>query len=257
MEYLILGGDARMSALGELLRERGHGAAVASDALEARALLPRARRVVTNCPGRLGIGMEELLAAASGTSRIYLCGPGRFEGDARVVDLWGDERLLEENAWLTAEGAVASAMRASRSCLRGMPCAVIGWGRIGKALTAILTELGAEATVVTRSPEHAEAAARCGARAELTEGLPRALARSELIFSTPPARVLDGEALDRVRPEAMVIDLASPPYGVDLQAAWRMNLRAWREPGLPGRYCPKSAARALLDAMKRSDEHVD
>ena len=50
-----------------------------------------------------------------------------------------------------------------------------------------------------------------------------------------------------------MIDLASPPYGVDLRAAWRMGLRAWREPGLPGRHCPESAAEALLHAMERGE----
>ena len=33
---------------------------------------------------------------------------------------------------------------------------------------------------------------------------------------------------------ARVIDLMSAPYGVDLDAARRMGMRAWREPGLPG-----------------------
>ena len=40
-------------------------------------------------------------------------------------------------------------------------------------------------------------------------------------------------------------------YGIDLRAAWNRGLRAWREPGLPGRYCPQSAARALLSAIER------
>lgn len=79
------------------------------------------------------------------------------------------------------------------------------------------------------------------------------LPETALVFSTAPAMVLDAGLLARVNREAMVIDLASPPYGVDLAAAWRMGLRAWREPGLPGRYCPESAARALYDAMKRGN----
>jgi len=49
----------------------------------------------------------------------------------------------------------------------------------------------------------------------------------------------------------MLIDLASPPYGIDLRAAWNRGLRAWREPGLPGRYCPQSAAEAILNALDR------
>ena len=53
--------------------------------------------------------------------------------------------------------------------------------------------------------------------------------------------------------DAMIIDLSSAPYGVDLDAAREMSLRAWREPKLPGRYCPFSAARALLRAIIRAE----
>ena len=51
--------------------------------------------------------------------------------------------------------------------------------------------------------------------------------------------------------EALVIDLSSPPYGVDLAACHAQWINAWREPGLPGRYCPRSAGRAMLDALAR------
>ena len=257
MDYLIMGGDARMAALAELLRERGREARHVSEARAARAMLPLARRIVTQCPGKLGLSTEALLDMAPQVARIYLCGPGRYEGDGRVVDLWGDEQLLRENALLTAEGAISAAMCAARRCLLGMPCAVIGWGRIGRALAGMLVALGAGVTVVTRSEAHAAQARGAGAQAALTEALPEVLAESLLVFSTPPVMVLDEAMLNHVHLEAMVIDLASPPYGVDLMAAWRLKLRAWREPGLPGRYCPRSAAEVLFNAMERSDASHD
>ena len=55
------------------------------------------------------------------------------------------------------------------------------------------------------------------------------------------------------RPDLIVpvMDLASPPYGVDLVAAQCLGVRAWRESGVPGRYCPLAAARAMADAIDR------
>ena len=73
----------------------------------------------------------------------------------------------------------------------------------------------------------------------------------DLVFNTAPALVLDGEALRSANRSAMLIDLASEPYGIDLKAAWSLGLRAWREPGVPGRYCPESAAAALYRAILR------
>ena len=75
-----------------------------------------------------------------------------------------------------------------------------------------------------------------------------------MIFSTPPSMVLDREMLGHVDQRALIIDLASPPYGVDLEAAAGLGLNAVRESGLPGRCYPFSAARALFNAVIRWEE---
>ena len=73
-----------------------------------------------------------------------------------------------------------------------------------------------------------------------------ALAGRHIVFSTPPYPVLGKDELSRADAGTLFIDLASPPYGIDLEAARSLDLRAWREPGLPGRYCPESAAMVLM-----------
>ena len=166
-----------------------------------------------------------------------------------MIDLWADEALLWDNARLTAEGALASAMRASTRALAGMKCLVIGWGRVGRALTEMLVALGTRVTVASRTHSGRNRAVERGAEAADTACMAHG---RKLVFNTAPAMVLDGATLEAADPDAMLIDLASPPYGIDLRAAWNRGLRAWREPGLPGRYCPQSAAEAILRAMDRS-----
>lgn len=254
MNTIVLGGDARMAALAVLLSRTGRDALHVASAEDAAALIPGAGTIVSNCPPRLGtISIEEMLSMASENARIFLCGPGHSEEDPRVTDLWLDEALQLENARLTAEGAVSAAMRVSRRSLRALPCTVIGWGRIGSRLVELLVAMGARVTVATRSEAHRRRAIERGAEAVPPEALTEVLPRTALVFSTPPVMVLDAALLARTNREALVIDLASPPYGVDLRAAWRMGLRAWREPGLPGRHCPESAAEALLHAMERGE----
>ena len=251
MDTLILGGDARMPALAALLRERGEDARHIGDAREAWQLLPGTENVVTNNPPKAALTLEEIVSRAAPGAVVFTCGPVYCDMEGPVIDLWRDEVLLKENAYLTAEGAVSCAMQACNRCLRGLPCAVIGWGRIGSALAKLLLAMGAKVAVVSRSEAHRRFAAGLGMEAAGLRELPYILKKSLLIFSTPPARVLHEEMLGQVNREAIVIDLASPPYGVDLPAAWALGLRAWREPGLPGRYCPVSAAQALLNAMDR------
>lgn len=248
MDFIVLGGDARMPALAELLRE--HGFTVRHTKAPTAEVLAGANNVAVNCPPKCGLTMEELLALTRPDARIWLCGPAGWD-DKRTIDLWRDETLLRDNAHLTAEGAVCAAMKASRKCLRDMRCMVIGWGRIGGALTEMLVALGAKVTVISRYEVHRHRAIERGAEAASMEALPQVLPDIDLVFNTAPALVLDGEALRSANRSAMLIDLASPPYGIDLCSAWNLGLRAWREPALPGRYCPDSAAEALCRAILR------
>ena len=258
MQTIIIGGDARFEHLAQLLSERGETVGVYggqgcpwAEAVSAEAL-KRADTVILNCPPRADIGLGDVLETVSERARVFACGPGHPDAeDHRLIDLWRDEALLTENARLTAEGALASAMRATTRALIGMDCMVIGWGRIGRALTELLVALGAKVTVASRNAAGRNRAVERGAEAVDTAELALALPGKKLVYNTAPAMVLDAGALVHADPNAMLIDLASPPYGIHLRAAWNRGLRTWREPGLPGRYCPHSAARALLNAIDR------
>ena len=263
MDYLIIGGDGRFARLTRLLARRGAQVGVlgrdAAPGVRAvgEEALGRAKRIVSNWPPRGEVTGEALLAAA-GNARLYLCGPGH-PGNVgnNIADLWADEALLQRNTALTAEGAVSAAMRASDRALRDLRCLVIGWGRIGRSLTELLVPLCAGVTVASRSEAGRHRAVERGAEAVDTAHIAGALQGHGLVFNTAPGMVLDGDALRHADRDAMIVDLASPPYGVDLAAAWSLGLRAWREPGLPGRYCPESAALALLEAIDRHDEGED
>lgn len=261
MDYVIIGGDERFAHLARLLSRRGArvgtiGRERLGEPASAQAqAIGEAERIVVNCPPATRareLTLEALLKLARPDARVYLCGPRHPEiSDGRLADLWADEALILENARLTAEGATASAMRAGTRSLRDLPCLVVGWGRIGRALTEILVALNARVTVASRWPEHRSRAAERGAETVDTASVGAALPGRKLIVNTAPQLVLDAAALSGADSDAMLIDLASPPYGIDLHAAWALGLRAWREPGLPGRYCPHSAAQALLSAMDR------
>ena len=88
------------------------------------------------------------------------------------------------------------------------------------------------------------------------QGLADALPRAEVVYNTVPAQLLNESLLRRARKDALLIELASPPYGMDLDAAKALGLRCLLESGVPGRYCPESAAQALLNYVERRCGHV-
>lgn len=267
MRFGIVGGDMRFAHLAQMLREEGRSSA---DFLQEKAggdrrsleELKNCDCVVANWPMKWPLSDQSVTEAeimeklASGTV-LLLCGPSfpdERRWDLQYVDLWKDEALLCENAYLTAEGAVAAvAARLSRP-MRGARCLVAGYGRIGRALTDILLRLEADVSVASRSGAKLREIASRGAKPVDMAQLQSALQDTQALFSTPPSRILDETALQKVNPDALILDLSSPPYGVDLDAAHRLGLKAWREPGLPGRYCPLSAARILYQAIVRWEE---
>lgn len=259
MDTIIIGGDARFACLRTLLEQRGRTVRHIRGGLGAGDIneLAGARNVIANCPTKVGLDLPGLLECVSCDATLWLCGPGHageVPAGRRIIDLWTDERLIADNAALTAEGAVSAAMTAARRSLRELPALVVGWGRIGRALTDLLVGMGVPVKAASRSEAHRRQAQARGAEAVDTTAIAEALPGRKLIFNTAPGMVLDAVALRRMDRDAMAVDLASPPYGIDLSAAWAQGLRAWREPGLPGRYCPESAAAALLHAMDRAEE---
>ena len=159
-----------------------------------------------------------------------------------------DESFLQTNARLTAEGALYLAMEKLDRSIRDTACLVLGFGRIGEALSMLLRGLGAAVTVAARRRESREKAGQSSV--DFPE-IPQVLPRMDLIFNTVPSPVLTREVLAFVKKDAWLFELASAPYGIDMDAAKALGLRCSVEGGIPGRYCPRSAAEAVYAYMER------
>jgi dipicolinate synthase subunit A len=268
---LVIGGDLRYAHLTRLAASCG--AQFASLGMERCPLpcdaaslddIPRADALILPNPWRGGMmlpfaaspfSLDDVLSRARSGIPIFLSDTARMPTvteDFRWVDLSADEEYVLYNAHLTAEGAVSHAMRSTDRALMGSQCLLIGYGRIARRLCELLTELGAHVTVAARREESRLHARLMGAHACSTDELSLVLPEMDFIFSTPPALVLDESLLRLIRPDAHLMDLASPPYGFDLKLALSLSLNAVRESGLPGRYCPFSAGSALLEAVRRA-----
>ena len=71
----------------------------------------------------------------------------------------------------------------------------------------------------------------------------------DLIFNTVPAQILDADALAHCASDAIVIELASAPYGVDFDAAKRLNIPVIPAPGLPGKTAPRTAGAIIRSVI--------
>ena len=151
------------------------------------------------------------------------------------------------NARLTAEGAAA--LLRPETGLSGAHVLILGYGRIGRLLAREMQKAGSLVTCAARN-----AAQRAWAQAEGCEALPldalsAALGGFDVLVNTVPAPVLTEPLLSLVRRDAVLLELASAPGGIDAAAAHERGLRFLRAPGLPAKYDPDAAAKILRDAV--------
>ena len=166
-----------------------------------------------------------------------------------LLDYYAREETQVANAVPTAEGALQLAMESTDSTLHNSRCLIIGYGRIGRLLADRLLALGAEVTVSARKYGDLAWIEAWGCHSVQTGALTGQLERFDLIFNTAPALILDGARLRETRKNCVIIDLASAPGGVDLEAAKRLSRQVILAPGLPGKVAPRTAAAAIRDSV--------
>ena len=71
----------------------------------------------------------------------------------------------------------------------------------------------------------------------------------DLVINTVPARVLGREELADLRPDCLILDLASAPGGVDREAAQALGLTVVPALSLPGKTAPVSAGAAIRNTL--------
>ena len=166
-----------------------------------------------------------------------------------LLDYFDREETQVANAVPTAEGALQLAMESTDRTLLGSRCLVTGFGRIGRLLADRLRAMGAEVTVSARKYCDLAWIAAGGCQSVRTDALAGQLDRFDLIFNTVPALILDGALLRETREDCVLLELASPPGGIDREEARRLGRQVIHAPGLPGKVAPRSSAAAIRDSV--------
>ncbi len=157
-----------------------------------------------------------------------------------VYDLLCSPAYVAENAYITAHCTVRLIMEQLPFALRGCKILVIGWGRIGKCLAALLKGLEAEVTVAARKEADRAILGALGYRSAEISGLDTAA--FQVIINTVPVMVLP-----QTPENCLKIDLASTP---GMGGDHILHAR-----GLPGKDAPEASgeliARTVLHYLNK------
>ena len=166
-----------------------------------------------------------------------------------LIDYLKREELAILNAIPTAEGAIQIAMEESAITIHGSNCLVIGNGRVGKVLARLLSSLSAKVTVSARKHTDFADIYSNGYEKEDTRSLDGKLFKYDFIFNTVPKEVLDKNRLRDLKKDALVIDLASKPGGIDFVKAQELGIRVIWALSLPGKVAPVTSAKTIMDTV--------
>lgn len=165
------------------------------------------------------------------------------------IDYLKREEFAVMNAIATAEGALGIAISNTDRTVFGSNCLVVGYGRIGKALSRMLRHLGANVTVSARKPQDLAWIAADGNRAIHTERISETAEEYDIIFNTVPFPVVGENVIQKCRKNVLLMELASAPGGIDTTATEEAELKYISALSLPGKTAPLSAARYIHDTI--------
>ena len=168
----------------------------------------------------------------------------------RYVDYYNEE-FQTRNALPTAEAAIGIALLESPRTLLDSRSLVVGYGKIGKILAQKLQCLGTRVTVGARKPLDLALANGFGyATLSIADGIPsHKLSGFDFVFNTVPVRLFGREEMRALSRETLYMELASFPYGLDLEVAKEYAFRTVIAESLPGKYSPISAGEILAETV--------
>lgn len=267
---LVVGGDVRMEQMGHLLKQCGYHVDLIRDGADDnwKAKIQRADMCLLPYPytvkeGKIpgwehgGVTVEELLNYAS-PKCIVMAGNGLTSDCAgiagamkrpQIVKYCDDPFFAQRNAEISAEAAVYECMQRIPQMLDEVNVLVLGYGLFARAIVWRLKVLGARVWVAARREKSRLQAIADGAQAIDFDGVVKLASQMQVVMNTVPAVVLGKKELSFFADDALLMELASPPYGIDLSAAVELEKNVVVLPGLPARYASVSAARALKEVV--------
>ena len=166
-----------------------------------------------------------------------------------VIDIMKRDDLAILNTIATAEGTIEVAIKNTDKILQGSRVLVLGFGRVGKIVANKFSKMSAFVTCAARKVSDLAWIKAYGYNSLNIHDMLYDLKEFDIIINTVPQTILKEKELKHVDSEALLIDLASSPGGIDGKMATSMGLNFIWALSLPGRIAPSSSAKFIKDTV--------
>lgn len=178
----------------------------------------------------------------SGIKNEYLADKCAKHGLVYSV-LMEDRAVTIKNAIPTSEGVISYLITNRLDTLANSCVLIIGYGTCGRDLSKKIRALGADVYALVRNREK-EALAHADFVTPIYLDKLFHEKAFDIIINTVPGLVLTNEMLDKTE-NALLIDIASKPYGFDMEYAKKINKKSSLLSGIPGKYALRTAGEIL------------
>lgn len=165
--------------------------------------------------------------------------------DLTFIPMMERDDVAIYNSVPTAEGAILLALQQMKITLHDSNVIVLGLGRVGLTVADRFSKLGAEVSVGVRKTRDIAEAKTLGFDGFHLSNLGAYIKKCHLLINTIPVLMLDEEELNAFSADALIIDLASKPGGVNFDYAKKRGLNTIHALGLPAKVAPKTAGDIL------------
>lgn len=166
-----------------------------------------------------------------------------------AFDLLKDEELAVKNASLCGEGALLYAISSSDKSLLYSNCLITGFGRIGKTSANIFKNICAKTYVYARKETDRSYIMSYGYIPVSNENLKNEIENIDIVINTVPYMIFDESIISNMKNDAVIIDTASYPGGVDNVAALKHGIKTVSALALPGKVSPADAGFFMGEAI--------
>ena len=279
-KYLVLGGDLRNVKLAKMLADDGNkvysfGLDRSDEILDdgrienctnLKSAIEKAQIIIAPIPFSSNgeninapfshdkIMIEDLIKQNKG--KIFITGSIKDnikkeldEKYLEVIDIMKRDDLAILNTIATAEGTIEVAIKNTDKILQGSKVLILGFGRVGKIVANKFSKLSAIVTCAARKVSDLAWIKAYGYNNLNINDMLYDLKDFDIIINTVPQTILKEKELKHVNSEALLIDLASAPGGIDGKAAVNMGLNFIWALALPGRIAPTSSAKFIKDTV--------
>ena len=166
-----------------------------------------------------------------------------------VIDIMKRDDLAILNTIATAEGTIEVAIKNTDKILQGSRVLILGFGRVGKIVANKFSKMSAIVTCAARKVSDLAWIKAYGYNSLNINDMLYDLKEFDIIINTVPQTILRERELKHIDAEALLIDLASSPGGIDGKMATSMGLNFIWALALPGRIAPSSSAKFIKDTV--------